>query len=277
VKALVSAEQKTFADFGVQPQIVEALASIGIIHPFPIQASTLTVALSGHDIIGQAKTGTGKTLGFGIPVLQQIAGPGEPGWDELEAPGKPQVLIVVPTRELATQVAGDLVKASKNRALRVLVLYGGRAYEPQIDALRKGVEVVVSTPGRLIDLANQKHITLAHVRHVVLDEADEMLDLGFLPDVEKILAQTPAGRQTMLFSATMPGAIVGLARKYMTQPTHIRAAEPDDTGATVAATTQFVYRCHNLDKIEVLARILQARGRGLTIVFSRTKRTSPTS
>ncbi|MFN8075883.1 MAG: DEAD/DEAH box helicase [Kineosporiaceae bacterium] len=266
--------QKTFADYGVQPAIITALAEIGIVHPFPIQASTLSVASAGHDVIGQAKTGTGKTLGFGIPVLQQVTGPGEDGWDELEAPGKPQALVVVPTRELANQVASDLTKAAKHRSARVTVLYGGRAYEPQIEALRKGVEVVVSTPGRLIDLANAGHITLRHVRHVVLDEADEMLDLGFLPDVEKILAQTPAGRQTMLFSATMPGAIVSLARKYMTQPTHIRAAEPDDTGATVAAISQFVYRAHNLDKVEVLARILQSKGRGLTIIFSRTKRTA---
>ena len=119
------------------------------------------------------------------------------------------------------------------RAARVLTVYGGRAYEPQVEALRKGVEVVVGTPGRLLDLAQQGHLKLAHARIVVLDEADEMLDLGFLPDVERILDHTPAGRQTMLFSATMPSAVVALARRYMTQPTHIRAADPDDTGATV--------------------------------------------
>ncbi len=133
--------------------------------------------------------------------------------------------------------------------------------------------MVVGTPGRLIDLMNQGHLDLRYVRTVVLDEADEMLDLGFLPDVEKLLAATPAGRHTMLFSATMPGPVVALARRYMTQPTHIRASEPDDDGATVKATAQFVYRAHALDKIEVLARILQAEGRGLTIVFARTKRT----
>ena len=162
--------------------------------------------------------------------------------------------------------------AGKLRSVRVLTVYGGRAYEPQVEALTKGVEVVVGTPGRLLDLAQQKHLTLAHARMVVLDEADEMLDLGFLPDVEKLLAQTPAGRQTMLFSATMPGPVVSLARSYMTQPTHIRAADPDDTGATVKAVKQVVYRAHALDKVEMIARILQARDRGLTIIFARTKR-----
>ncbi|WP_233149782.1 DEAD/DEAH box helicase, partial [Kineosporia sp. A_224] len=263
----------TFAELGVDERICAALDKVGITHAFPIQHMTLPVALTGNDIIGQAKTGTGKTLGFGIPVLQRVAGPGEPGWDDLEAPGKPQALVVVPTRELAVQVANDLDTASKMRAVRVLTVYGGRAYEPQIEALRKGIEVVVGTPGRLLDLAQQGHLVLAHARIVVLDEADEMLDLGFLPDVERILNHTPAGRQTMLFSATMPSAVVALARRFMTQPTHIRASEPDDTGATVRATKQFVYRAHALDKIEMVARILQSRGRGLTMIFARTKRT----
>jgi superfamily II DNA/RNA helicase len=262
----------SFAELGVQAPIVAALEGVGITHPFPVQAMTLPVALSGHDVIGQAKTGTGKTLGFGIPVLQRVLAPGEEGFDALEAPGKPQALVVAPTRELAIQVAGDLQVAGRLRGVRVLTVYGGRAYEPQIEALTKGVEVVVGTPGRLLDLAQQKHLTLAHARVVVLDEADEMLDLGFLPDVEKLLAQTPAGRQTMLFSATMPGPVVALARTYMTQPTHIRAADPDDSGATVKAIKQVVYRAHALDKVEMLARMLQARDRGLTIIFARTKR-----
>jgi superfamily II DNA/RNA helicase len=264
----------TFADQGVQPQIVEALARVGITSPFPIQAMTLPVALAGHDIIGQAKTGTGKTLGFGIPLLQQVSGPSEPGWSELPVPGKPQALVIVPTRELAVQVAADLGTAATRRTARVLTVYGGRAYEPQVEALKRGVEIVVGTPGRLLDLSQQGHLDLGYARRVVLDEADEMLDLGFLPDVERLLAQTPAGRQTMLFSATMPSAVVALARRYMTQPTHIRAADPDDTGATVKATAQFVYRAHSLDKTEMIARLLQAEGRGLTIIFTRTKRTA---
>ncbi|GAB7190339.1 hypothetical protein NUM3379_10450 [Kineococcus sp. NUM-3379] len=267
-------QKETFADHGVLPEIAEALAGAGIVKPFPIQAMTLPVALSGHDIIGQAKTGTGKTLGFGVPLLQRTAVPGEAAYEALPAPGKPQALVIVPTRELAVQVAHDLTTASRIRKTRILTVYGGRAYEPQIEALRKGVDAVVGTPGRLLDLAQQKHLDLSRVRCVVLDEADEMLDLGFLPDVEKLLAQTSPARQTMLFSATMPGAVVSLARAYMTHPTHIRAVDPTDDGATVAAITQFVFRAHAMDKIEVLARLLQAEGRGLTIVFSRTKRTA---
>jgi superfamily II DNA/RNA helicase len=264
---------ESFADLGVADAIVSALTSTGITRPFPIQSMTLPVALSGHDIIGQAKTGTGKTLGFGIPVLQQVTGPEDPGFDAIEAPGKPQALIVTPTRELAVQVAGDLKTAGRQLPTRILTVYGGRAYDPQIEALRRGVEIVVGTPGRLLDLAQQGHLTLAHTRTVVLDEADEMLDLGFLPDIERILAMTPTGRQMMLFSATMPGAIVALARRYMTQPTHIRAADPEDSGATVKAVKQLVYRAHAMDKTEMIARILQASDRGLTMIFARTKRT----
>ncbi len=267
-------DQPTFADFGIHPDVVSDLTEHGITHPFPIQAMTLPVALSGHDIIGQAKTGTGKTLGFGLPILQRVVAPGDAGFSALAVPGAPQALVVAPTRELAVQVAQDLTRAGSRRGIRVLTVYGGRAYEPQIEALRTGVEVVVGTPGRLIDLADKRHLSLAHARTVVLDEADEMLDLGFLPDVEKILAMTPAGRQTMLFSATMPGAVVALARNYMTQPTHIRAITEGDEGQTVAAVEQFVYRAHAMDKVELLSRILQANGRGLTIVFTRTKRTA---
>src|SRR5450759_4710801 len=270
----VQAQDTSFADYPILPEIIEALADVGITRPFPIQAMTLPVALSGHDIIGQAKTGTGKTLGFGIPLLNRVIAPDEEGFDALQAPGKPQALVVLPTRELAAQVAGDLATASKKRSVRVLQIYGGRAYEPQIAALQRGIEVVVGTPGRMIDLINQGHLDLTHVKTVVLDEADEMLDLGFLPDVERLLSRTPATRHTMLFSATMPGAVVAMARRYMTQPTHIRAAEPDDTGKTVAAIKQVVFRAHALDKIEVLARLLKAEGRGMTIVFTRTKRTT---
>ncbi len=267
--------QPSFSDFSIHPDIVAALADQGITSPFPIQAMTLPVALDRHDIIGQAKTGTGKTLGFGIPILHNTIAPSDDAFADLPSAGKPQALAVTPTRELAMQVAGDLERAGAKRGIRVLTVYGGRAYEPQVEALRRGVEVVVGTPGRLLDLAQQGHLQLGHARTVVLDEADEMLDLGFLPDVERILSLTPAGRQTMLFSATMPGAVVALARRYMTQPTHIRAmSEGDDDRHTVAAIEQFVYRAHAMDKIEMLARLLQAEGRGLTIVFSRTKRTA---
>jgi superfamily II DNA/RNA helicase len=266
----------SFAELGVLPATVEALAAIGITHPFPIQSLTLPVALRGHDIIGQAKTGTGKTLGFGIPLLQRVVLDGE---SHTQPPvpvvaGKPQALVVVPTRELCVQVTGDIAKAAATRPIRILSVYGGRAYEPQVEALKRGVEVVVGTPGRLIDLANQGLLDLGHVRTLVLDEADEMLDLGFLPDVERIVRQVPTGRQTMLFSATMPGQIISLARAYMHHPTHIRAVDPDDDGQTVKAVEQHVFRAHAMDKVEMLARILQAEGRGLTLVFCRTKRTA---
>ncbi|MGY5763760.1 DEAD/DEAH box helicase [Brachybacterium sp. DNPG3] len=266
-----SGPQQTFADFDVRSDIVDALAAKGILHPFPIQAMTLPVALKGRDIIGQAKTGTGKTLGFGIPVLQAAIAPGEPNPEDRQI-GKPQALVVLPTRELAVQVAEDLQDASAQRPVRILTVYGGRAYEPQIEALEKGVEVVVGTPGRLIDLMRQKHLDLSQVRVAVLDEADEMLDLGFLEDIEKLLRAVPEKRQTMLFSATMPGPILALARRFMSRPTHIRAHDPGDESRTKADIKQVVYRAHQLDKIEVLARILQARGRGLTVVFMRTKR-----
>src|SRR5450830_1398182 len=175
----VQAQDTSFADYPILPEIIEALADVGITRPFPIQAMTLPVALSGHDIIGQAKTGTGKTLGFGVPLLHRVVAPGEEGFDALPSPGKPQALVVVPTRELAVQVATDLATASTNRSVRIVQLYGGRAYEPQVSALTKGVEVVVGTPGRMIDLQNQGFLDLSHARCVVLDEADEMLDLGF--------------------------------------------------------------------------------------------------
>ncbi|GMA18469.1 DEAD/DEAH box helicase [Arsenicicoccus piscis] len=273
--AAPEAPKPTFADFGVHPDIVAALDDAGITHPFPIQAMTLPVALDGHDIIGQAKTGTGKTLGFGVPILQRVVSPTDAAFATLPHAGKPQALAVAPTRELAVQVASDLKIAGRRRGVRVAEIYGGRAFEPQIEALQRGVEVVVGTPGRLLDLAKQRHLDLSHCSIVVLDEADEMLDLGFLPDVEAILARTAPQRQTMLFSATMPGPVVAMARRYMSRPTHIRAMHEEGSNAhTVAAIEQLVYRAHALDKVEMLARILQAKDRGLTIIFSRTKRTA---
>ncbi|USR78964.1 DEAD/DEAH box helicase [Arcanobacterium pinnipediorum] len=267
-------EEKTFADYGVSAPIVAALQAQGITHPFPIQALTLPVALKGSDIIGQAKTGTGKTLGFGIPMIERCIGPGEDGFENLDHPGAAQGLVVVPTRELAKQVAQDLRNAAKNRSVRVVEVYGGRAYEPQVKDLEKGAEIVVGTPGRLIDLLKHHTLNLHAVKTVVLDEADEMLDLGFLEDVEKILSATPPTRHTMLFSATMPGPVVAMARRYMSHATHIRAQAHDDDSTTVKSVRQVVYRTHAMNKIEVLARILQAKNRGLSIIFTRTKRTA---
>ncbi len=267
----------TFRDLGILTETAEALEAVGITSPFPIQEMTLPVALSGSDVIGQAKTGTGKTLGFGLPILERVTVPADVEAGRA-APEKltdaPQALIVVPTRELCQQVTNDLLTAGKARNVRVLAIYGGRAYEPQVEALKKGVDVVVGTPGRLLDLAGQRKLDLSHIRVLVLDEADEMLDLGFLPDVERIITMLPPKRQTMLFSATMPGAVISLARRYMSQPTHINATSPDDEGTTVKNTAQYVYRAHNMDKPEMVSRILQAEGRGLAMIFCRTKRTA---
>ncbi len=242
--------------------MVDALATKGIIEPFPIQTQTIPMGLAGQDIIGQAKTGTGKTLGFGLPLLQALGTNPEPGV---------KALVVVPTRELCVQVAEDLELAASNRATQIVAIYGGKAYEGQVEQLKAGAQVVVGTPGRLLDLASQRMLSLKDVKIMVLDEADKMLDLGFLSDIEKLFAQTSPTRHTMLFSATMPGPIVALARRFMNRPIHIRATDPDE-GLTQANIKHIVYRAHSLDKDEVIARILQAEGRGKTVVFTRTKR-----
>ena len=252
------------------PEICDALERAGITTPFAIQEMTLSVALLGTDLIGQARTGTGKTLAFGIPVLQRSISPKDPDYSEIPQ-GKPQALIVAPTRELALQVSGDLALASKDRGLRVLTVYGGVGYDTQLDTLEAGVDIVVGTPGRLIDLCNRRALDISHVHALVLDEADEMLDLGFLPDVERILKMTPETRQTMLFSATMPAAIVALARTHMRHPMNIRA-ESSYENATVPATAQFIYQAHDLDKPEIIGRVLQAEDAGKMLVFTRTKR-----
>ncbi|WP_375426606.1 DEAD/DEAH box helicase [uncultured Friedmanniella sp.] len=233
----------------------------------------IPIALTGTDMIGQARTGTGKTLAFGIPMLQRIVVPEERDFESLSKPGAPQALIVAPTRELASQVSKDMSVAAAQRKARVVTLYGGMGYEPQLDALKSGVEVVVGTPGRLLDLADRRALDLSHIKVLVLDEADEMLDLGFLPDVERILAKTPELRQTMLFSATMPSAIVTLARRHLRHPVNIRAESAEDS-TTVPATAQFVYQAHDLDKPEVVARILQAENRNRVMIFCRTKRSA---
>jgi superfamily II DNA/RNA helicase len=276
IVALVSALSKvsiTFADLPLRPETQAALAEHGFKSPFPIQEMVLPIALGDGDVIGQAKTGTGKTLAFGIPLIERVIAPLDKEWDALVAKGLPQVLVVVPTRELCVQVTKDIDELTGNRGIRTLAVYGGRAFEPQIEALEKGIEIVVGTPGRLLDLYRQGQLKLKEVSRVVLDEADEMLDLGFLPDVEKIFTSTPNRAQTMLFSATMPGDIIALARRFMNQPIHIRTQDNEDEGAVVSRIKQYVLRAHALDKIEMLARILQADGRGPTIVFCRTKRT----
>ena len=263
----------TFEELPLRQETKAALKEHGFDSPFPIQEMVLPIALADGDVIGQAKTGTGKTLAFGIPLIERVIAPNDAEWKALEHKGAPQVLVVVPTRELCIQVAKDIDELANNRGIRTLAVYGGRAFEPQIEALNAGIEIVVGTPGRLLDLYRQGQLKLKEVSRLVLDEADEMLDLGFLPDVEKIFTNTPKRSQTMLFSATMPGDILSLARRFMNQPIHIRTQDNEDEGAVVSKIEQHVYRAHAMDKIEMLARILQAEGRGPTIVFCRTKRT----
>ena len=250
---------------------MESLASVGIHHPFPIQSLAIPIAITGRDMIGQARTGTGKTFAFGISLLQRILVPTDEAYATMENRGKPQALVMCPTRELALQVTKDLDIVSTVRKARVLTVYGGVGYDGQLDQLTKGVDVVVGTPGRLLDLVTRRSLNLSAVKVLVLDEADEMLDMGFLPDVERLISKTPPTRQTMLFSATMPSAIVALARMHLNQPINVRA-ETQDANMTVPDTEQHVYQAHDLDKPEIVGRVLQADGCEKTMVFTRTKR-----
>lgn len=264
---------QTFADLGVAESIVATLAEAGITHPFPIQELAIPIALTGADMIGQARTGTGKTLAFGAPLLMRLVLPGSEDFDEFDHYGKPQALVMTPTRELALQVSSDLKLAAGRMSVRILTIYGGVGYDEQLDALKEGVDVVVGTPGRLLDLANRRTLDLSHVQALVLDEADEMLDLGFLPDVERLTTMTPRSKQTLLFSATMPAQIIALARTNLNQPVHVRA-EGHDAQATVPDTVQFVYQAHDLDKPEIIGKLLQSPAVGKMMVFTRTKRSA---
>lgn len=266
-------DSKTFASLGINPLLCEALAEQNINEPFPIQEMAIPIALSGSDLIGQARTGTGKTLAFGLPLLQRIILPGNEGFDEFEHYGKPQALVMAPTRELAQQVSGDLSSAARKTGAKFVTIYGGVSYDEQLAQLKKGVDVVVGTPGRLLDLANQRALDLSHVRILVLDEADEMLDLGFLPDVENLTDRTPNDRQSLLFSATMPAAIMALVRSRLHNPVHIRA-EGQDAQATVPDIKQLIYQAHELDKPEMIGKMLQAPNVGKVMIFTHTKRSA---
>jgi superfamily II DNA/RNA helicase len=251
----------SFTELGVPADLTAALAERGITTPFPIQATALPVALSGADVIGQGRTGTGKTLAFGLPLIDRL--------DRTAADGVIQALVVVPTRELCLQVTDDLAVAGAPRDVTVTAVYGGAPIEGQRRALRR-TDVVVGTPGRLLDLHRRGDLVLGTAQTVVLDEADEMLDMGFLPDVEQLLEACGHRSQTMLFSATLPGAVITLARRHMDRPVVLVA----DDGPTVAAplTRQHFMLTHPMDKPRVLARILQDRGRSNALVFVSTKR-----
>ena len=248
----------TFDALGVAPDLVAALAARGITSAFPIQALTIADALAGRDVCGKAKTGSGKTLAFGLPVLQRV---------KTAESRQPRALILVPTRELATQVRDELAPVGAARDLTVGAIYGGADIERQIKELIAGVEVVAATPGRLIDLIDRKEVDLVDVEVVVVDEADRMADMGFLPKVEWILRHIPGDHQTLLFSATLDGVVQGLIDRYQSDPVR---HEVESTGVTVAQMTQRFLRVHQMDKVKVAAAISRSGER--TLIFSRTKR-----
>ncbi|MGI8515631.1 MAG: DEAD/DEAH box helicase [Acidimicrobiia bacterium] len=248
----------SFSELGVATPLVEALDRDGIIAPFPIQALTIADALAGRDICGQAETGSGKTLAFGLPMLQRIS-PAEPR--------RPHGLVVVPTRELANQVATILQPLARTIDKQVLAIYGGTSVREQSTALRDGVEVVVATPARLIDLLERQTIFLDRLAVLVIDEADEMADLGFLPQVQSIMRQVTSDHQTMLFSATLDHRVQVLIRNYMTDPVFHRAHSPT---RTVESSEHRFIEAQATDKARLTARISGSAGR--TLVFVRTKR-----
>ena len=257
----MTTDVRSFEDLGVDTAVVKALADAGITVPFPIQELSLPMALAGADLIGQARTGTGKTLAFGIPLVQRV---------DPDA-GRIQALVIVPTRELCLQVHDDLTIAGATRGVQVVAAYGGRAIDPQSEAIAAGASIVVGTPGRLLDLCRRRLLDLSNATALVLDEADEMLDMGFLPDVEQLIERCPDERQTLLFSATMPSEVVKLARRYMDKPTFMRT-DVEQQQHVAPETRQHFFACHRLDKPAVVARILAAPGRGRTLIFTRTKR-----
>jgi superfamily II DNA/RNA helicase len=248
----------TFGDLGVSSELVAALAESGIEQPFKIQSMTIADALAGRDVLGKAKTGSGKTLAFGLPLLDRIT---------RAEPHAPRGLVLVPTRELANQVKGVLAPLGKVKGLRVKAFYGGVGMDPQVDALRKGVDVVIGTPGRLIDLIERKELSVGGVQVLVLDEADRMADMGFLPQVQKILYGVTAPHQTMLFSATLDRGIDRLVARYLEDPL---SHEVESSEETVEEMHHHFLLVHQMDKVKVVASI--ARGVDRTLVFCRTKR-----
>ena len=248
----------TFETLGVAADFVDALARDGITEPFPIQALTIPDALAGRDLCGKAKTGSGKTLAFGLPLLERIG---------RAEPKTPRALVLTPTRELANQVKNVLAPLGKVRGVRVSAVYGGASMDRQITALRKGVDAVVGTPGRLIDLLERRELSLRAVEILVVDEADRMADLGFMPQVQKLLHRIESKHQTMLFSATLDGGVRQLVNRYMHDPVKHEVESPE---ATVDEMTHRFLHVHQMDKVKVAAAI--SRGVERTLVFVRTKR-----
>jgi superfamily II DNA/RNA helicase len=249
---------ETFASLGVDPVLSAALEQRGITQPFSIQALTIADALAGRDVCGKAKTGSGKTLAFGLPLLQRL---------KASSPDGPRGLVLVPTRELALQVSAELQPLGEAMGLAVVTVYGGAPIERQAAQLEKGADVVVATPGRLIDLIERKVASVAELDVVVVDEADRMADMGFLPQVEWILRHTDREHQTLLFSATLDGVVETLVQRYQTDPVY---HEVESTGVTVEEMTHHFLRVHQMDRVKVAARI--ARSVDRTIMFVATKR-----
>ena len=247
----------TFDKLGVADDICHALSERGITSAFPIQEMTIPDILAGRDVCGKAKTGSGKTLAFGLPMLQILP---------KAKPGRPTGIALVPTRELATQVRDELLPLAHARGVRITAIYGGDPIEKQIKALKDGVDLAVCTPGRAIDLIERGDLSVVDVKKVIVDEADRMADMGFLPQVEWILRNVEAGHQTLLFSATLDGAVDSLVRRYQKDPAR---HEVESKGATVEQMTHRFIRVHEMDKAKVAAAIAQASGR--TMIFSNTK------
>ena len=251
-------QPQTFADLGVGDRLVKVLADQGIHEPFPIQQLTVADALAGRDVCGKAKTGSGKTLAFGLPLLERL--------DRAE-PRKPRGLVLVPTRELALQVHDVLAPLADAIGSRVVAVYGGADMNKQIRKITAGVEAIIATPGRLIDLVDRKEVELGGLEIVVVDEADRMADMGFLPQVEWLLRHVDTQHQTLLFSATLDGVVDGLIKRYQHDPVY---REVESTTVTVDAMVHRFLLVHELDKVKVAAAI--ARGSGRVLAFTNTKR-----
>src|SRR4030066_2594308 len=247
-----------FEDFNLSKETMKSISEIGFEEPTPIQVSAIPLIMNNRDIVGQAQTGTGKTAAFGIPIAERY-----------QNGRKPFAIVLEPTRELAVQVAQEVHKIGRYKNIRVLPVYGGASIEMQIKALQQGVNVVVGTPGRVIDLLNRRILSLSDIRIVVLDEADEMLDMGFIEDIETILKTTPPERQTLLFSATMPQPIMNIAKRYMRNPEKIRINTKD---LVVTEIKQVFYEVRDADKINALSRLIDVEDPKLAIVFCHTKR-----
>ncbi len=258
----MSQEQLTqtgFRDMGLSPAVVKSLEEMGFEEPSPIQTRTIPLILQGGDLIGQAQTGTGKTAAFGVPIVEMLD----------HRSKRVQALVLAPTRELAIQVSEEITRIGRHSGVKVVPIYGGQSYDRQLRALEHGSQVVIGTPGRVMDHIRRSTLHLDHVKLLVLDEADEMLDMGFIEDVEFILQNVPQERQTLLFSATVPDPIAKLARRYLKNPQHI-AISPERL--TVPLTDQVYYEVREHEKLDGLSRILDMEGAERTIIFCRTKK-----